>query len=67
MILHCVLSDDRKRRMSGRRAFWKGPLKDDHVTIRNIAYDPSPRGKSPSSESTLSKLFIRNGLILHMP
>ena len=52
--------------MSGRHAFWKGPQKDDHVTIMNIAYDPGPKGKSPSSESTHSKLLFRNGIILHM-
>ena len=52
--------------MSGRRSFWKGPPKDDDVTIMNIAYEPSPKGKSPSSESTLSKLLFRNGIILHM-
>ena len=56
--------------MSGQHAFVeKVPLKDDHVIIRNVSYDPttaSHSGKISSSESTLSKLFIRNGLILHM-
>ena len=62
-----LFSDVRKHRMSGRYAFVeKGPLKDDHVIIRNILYrptTPSPSGKISSSESTLSKLFIRNRII----
>ena len=68
MILHCVLSDDRKLRMSRRYALVeKG--QDDHVLIRNVSYDPttaSPGGKMSCSQSTLSKLFFRKGLILHM-
>ena len=62
-----LFSDVRKHRMSGRHAFVeKGPLKDDHVIITNILYrptTPSPSGKISSSESTLSKLFIRNRII----
>ena len=56
--------------MSRQHAFVeKGPVKDDHVIISNVSYDPTTAnhsGKISSSESTLSKLFIRNGLILHM-
>ena len=53
--------------MSGQYAVVeKGALKDDDVTFQNVSYDPttaSPRGKIPSSESTISyfsKLFIRH-------
>ena len=64
-----MFSDVRKRRLNGRDAFVeKGPLKDDHVIISNVSYDPttaSHSGKISSSESTLSKLFIGNGLFLH--
>ena len=60
-----MFSDVRKRRLNGRDAFVeKGPLKDDHVIISNVSYDPttaSHSGKISSSESTLSKLFIRMG------
>ena len=59
--------------MSGQYAVVeKGALKDDDVTFQNVSYDPttaSPRGKIPSSESTISyfsKLFIRNEYILLM-
>ena len=52
MILHCVLFDDRKHRMSGRYALVeKG--QDDNVLIRNVSYDPttaSPAGKISCSE-----------------
>ena len=42
---------------------------DDNVLIKNVSYDPttaSPAGKISCSESTISKLYIRNRLILHI-